>query len=214
MNDLPYRKSSIILADDHPTILLGLTMLISAQPDMAVTGQASDGASLLALLHAELPDMIILDLNMPDKEGLKLIHDIRRKNAHLKILVYTSREERLFAPQAARLGANGFLTKQQSQQVILLTIRSVLLGNYVFPMAGYSNAPDPGTRPGHLANLSQREMLIFMQLVRGKRNRDIAEQLFISDKTVAAHKRNILNKLRLNNIVELVELAKINGIEA
>lgn len=211
INQASSQKAKIVLVDDHPVILLALSMIIAAQPDMEITGKVNDGSELKALLHETVPDLVILDLSMPDSDGLKVIRDIQRIDQKIKILVYSSKEERVFAPEVASLGANGFLAKHHAQQAILVTIRSILLGNNVFPAVN-AYEPVPSRNFRMLKDLSERETNVLINLVKGKKNIEISRTLFISEKTVATHKCNIMKKLNVHNIVELIDYANMCGI--
>ena len=205
-------KARIFLIDDHPVILLAPSMIIEPQPEMEVVGTSSDGHDLRALLHLKKPNLVILDLSMPDSDGLKIIRDIQRIDSEIKILVYSSHEERVFAPEVANLGANGFLTKNKPQQAVLLTIRSILMGNNVFPRRD-SHGSAPSKDADILHKLSDREKDVLMNLIKGKKNIEISRQLFISQKTVATHKYNLMKKLNVHNIVELIGYAQVYGLD-
>jgi two-component system response regulator FimZ (fimbrial Z protein) len=212
MADIPKTRYRIALLDDHPAILVALSYILSVEEDLNIVGQAQTGAELLVLLKSQPVDLVILDLNLPDRDGLSLVREIRQSRIPVKILVYSARDEHIFARQAAAVGANGFLTKQHSRQIIGMTVRSILMGNTVFPV--FEDAAPAIRLPANarMADLSPREMQILIHLAQGARNRDIAARLFVSEKTVAAHKRNLMEKLQVHNIAQIIELARASGL--
>ena len=203
----------IFLVEDHPVMLEGYNRLLTSEPDMVVCGQATSGTEALqAIPHTDL-DLVIVDLSIPDLNGLELIKQLRTSNPHLPTLVITAHSEALYGERALRAGARGFISKDAPAEEILKAIHTALQGErYLSPslrehMAEQTANGQEDTSP--LAVLSDRELEVFEHFGRGYSTAQTAEALFISPKTVETHRANIKRKLNLARANEVIQRATI-----
>ena len=209
-------KIRILIADDHEVVREGLTAIISAQADMTIVAQASDGAQAIALAQEKQPDVILLDLSMPNKDGLAAIREIKQANADAHILVLTSfdDDERVFP--AIKAGALGYLLKDTPRTQLLAAIRDVACGRaFLHPtiamkMMRELRAPED-TRSATSA-LTPRETETLQLIARGLGNRTIADTLGVDERTVAKYVSSILSKLHLASRTQAALYAIREGI--
>ena len=205
---------SIVLADDHIMFRQGVKRIIEETPGLEVVGEANDGLELLRLLKARLPELVILDISMPHLRGLEATREIKKLYPRVKVIFLTMHRTREFLQQALEAGADGFLLKEDADLELLRAIQmvrggkkfiSTLLSTEMADLAlrDQSAAPDP---------LSPREKTIVKLLVEGKTPKEIADLLYISVFTVRRHRENILRKLNLKNLADLIRYALSRGI--
>ena len=209
-------RIKVLIADDHPIVRHGLGRLISAQPNLELVGEASDGLEAVSLAGRLRPDVIVMDLNMPICGGLKAILLLQKENSAAKVLVLTisEKEEDLFT--AMKAGAQGYVLKETGMADLTAAIVAVASGEEVVTphlaaklLGEFSHrAGRPGTQD---VLLTAREMEVLQLLAAGSTNREIAAKLFISDHTVKIHVSNTLAKLRLRNRTEVVAYAARMG---
>ncbi|MGK7389427.1 MAG: response regulator [Candidatus Cyclobacteriaceae bacterium M2_1C_046] len=202
----------LLLADDHKIILDSLSNSLNEQPDIMVMAQASTGTEVLQELQHQDFDVVILDLNMPEKNGLECMEVISKEYPHLKVLFLTIYQEEYVIKKLIELGAKGFLLKNVSLDKLLEVIRCIHKGGTYFddlPDLYFKN--QQLTQTGH-DSLTPREKEIIKLTVQGLPSHEIADQLFISEYTANTHRKNILRKLKLANIAQLVAFAKSSGI--
>lgn len=205
----------LLLADDHAIVRSGLRQLLALAPDLRVAGEAVDGASVLAALRRELPDLLLLDINMPGLSGAALIERIRAHWPALPVLVLSMHNEPQVAARVLKSGANGYVTKDAELELLLGAIRRVAGGGrYIVPELAEKLVFDQTLVGGALPHtqLSDREREVFRLLVAGKGVNEIAAQLCISNKTVSTHKTRLLEKLNLGGTAELVRYAMQHGL--
>lgn len=206
------KPKQILIVDDHPMMRDGLAALITAQPDLAVCGQAADARAALQAVEARRPDLVLLDISLPGKSGLEAIKDMQAFAPGLAILVLSMHEESLYAERVLRAGARGYVMKQEGGQRIMEAIRVVLAGKVAVSETMSARILDTFT--GHrtetaasVSSLSDREFEVFQLLGRGRSTKEIAELLHLSGKTVEVHRVNIKAKLKLATSPELVHYA-------
>jgi len=193
----------ILIADDHPIVREGLRALIATEPGMIVVGEAKDGDEAVFKAHSLQPDVILLDLVMPRKDGLAAISEITHDLPGARILVLTSFAEDEYVFPAIKAGAMGYLLKDASPQELLEAIRAVYRGESSLHPAiarkvlrEFTRPADPPTRT---TSLTEREGEILLLVAQGLSNKAIAEQLVVSERTVRSHVSNILQKLHLHS---------------
>ncbi len=193
----------VLIADDHPIVRQGLEILINSQPDMRLVGQAADGNEALVLTKESKPDVVVMDLKMPVKNGLSAIEEIKKSDPETRVLVLTSFPDDAMVISAIQLGANGVMLKDSTPEQLLNAIRDVARGHSpLHPSVAHklmleiqrSVAPAPID-----PMLTDREIDVLKCMAQGLSNREIAFKLSISTRTVTTHVRNILDKLRLDN---------------
>lgn len=225
----------LLLVDDHPALTQGLAALLGQEPDLVVTAQLASGEALLqwlAAAPAPSADLLLLDLYLPPPlDGLTLLPRLRRQWPALRVLVFSSAAAPLLVSQVAAAGAHGFVDKSAEAAALLAAIRAVHTGQLVFPgrvrpqplpgtVAATLAAPAPGSPPGAVAAeallrlrlLSAREREIIGLVRAGYSTRTIAEQLGLAGLTVSTHRRNLLHKLGLHGVADLVRFAHEHGL--
>jgi len=201
-----------LVADDVPTVRLGLSVLLNRHPGLKVCGEAHDRASLLKAVSALKPDLVVADIFLQESSGLDLIGVVRNLHAGTKVLVHAGLEEVLFAVRAVRAGAAGYVMKSEPAATVVKAVRHVLKGGiFVTPRATgsllrqvASHADDGGSR---LQALSDREMEVLRRMGEGFTSREMADAMHVSIKTVEAHREHIKAKLGLSAGSGLLRLA-------
>lgn len=205
------KRARIEVVDDHPLVREGLAARISVERDLEVCCSTADPQEALALFRADRPELVIVDLALKHGSGLDLIKTLVAADSTVKILVVSAYEEELFAERALRVGAHGYLNKQELQGTVIEAIRTVLSGRIYLSAAmaqRIANQVISGRgAPRGLDALSDRELQVFELIGRGCGTREIAEQLRISVHTIESHRENIRMKLGLRNGTELLRRA-------
>jgi len=208
---------SILIADDHPVVRSGMKQLINSQPNMEVIDEAADGEEAVKKALSRKPDIAILDLKMPKKNGLISTKQIREANSQIKIIIFSMYEDDKYIFQCLHAGALSYIPKSHNVEELIEAIHTVQLGNVYL----YSNALkwvlDDCLKKSELAenkqkSLTGREEEILSYLVKGYINREIADQLHISIKTVESHKSKIMEKLHLKSRRDLMKYAIKKGL--
>ena len=212
------QKRKIFIVDDHPIMRQGLGQLINHEPDLEVVGEAEDAATALSGVMETKPDLVIIDISLPGKNGLELIKDIRAVQRQVALLVHSMHDESLYVERVLRAGAQGYIMKHEGGKKVMDAIRKVLSGDIYVSTAMsakileiFSNRRGNATEP--VEALSDRQLEIFQMIGQGKATRSIAEELHVSVKTVDAHRANIKEKLGLRTGNELVRYA-VRWVEA
>lgn len=205
-------KTRIFIVDDHPIVRRGLQLLISLEADLMVCGEAESAPIAVEKVMATKPDLVVVDLALKAGSGLELIKQLRSQHPKLRMLVFSMRDEGIYAERALRAGANGYITKEEGTEKALEAIRIILQGkNYVSPAisAKMVERIAGGGAPGQTALelLSDRELEVLEMIGEGMGSREIAEQLSVSMKTVESHREHIKTKLGLAGASELVRYA-------
>lgn len=206
-------KIKIIVAEDHLTVREGIKLLLKAQPDMEVIGEAGDGEAAIALTTKLEPDMVIMDVSMPVMNGLKATKKLRSMYPSLKILTLTRHTDDGYLRQLIGAGANGYVLKQSAPDELINAIRAVGSGkSFLDPsltqkvMGGYAGAADT-LRGENRGNLSTRELEVLRLISLGYSNKEIAARLDLSVKTIEAHKANAMGKLGISSRIDIVKYA-------
>ncbi len=200
----------LVLADDHALFREGLKKILEERIDFRVVGEASDGAELLDLLKQLSPEIVLLDISMPNLRGLEVIPEIKKAYPGMKILILTMLNDREFVYQALALGADGYFLKKDAGPELISAIENICRGKiYVSPYFSEQSTVDwEEVRRGvQKPVLTSREREILKLIAEGKSNKEIAKILFISVFTVKRHRANIIEKLNLKNTSELVKYA-------
>jgi two-component system response regulator NreC len=208
----------IILADDHAIMREGLTALLADEPDLQVVGEAGTGREALSLIHRHQPDLALLDITMPDMTGLEVTAQVTAALSEVKVLILTMHEEEAFFFEALQAGASGYILKGVHSEELINAIRAVYTGGiYLPPQLVSSLVQDYLSRHPQLPPddpLTPREVEILALLAQGLSNRDIAEQLMLSQNTVKTHRLHIYQKLDLHDRAELITYALRHGLLA
>ena len=203
----------ILIVDDHPMMRNGLAQLIDHEPDLKVGAEADSASQAVAAVEKQKFDLALLDISLPDKNGLELIKDLRVLRPELPLLVVSMHDEMVYAERVLRAGARGYIMKQEGGQNFLQAIRQVLDGQ-IFVSDKMSariletfSARQNGNSISPVRRLSDREFDVFQLVGQGIINRDIAERLHLSIRTIEVHPVNIKEKLHLQTAMELVRYA-------
>jgi DNA-binding NarL/FixJ family response regulator len=199
---------SVLVVDDHPLLRAGLAEAISAQSDMRVVGEACNGREAVAAYTELRPDVTIMDIAMPEMDGVTALQEIRREHNNARVVMLTTYKGDAQILRAVQGGAAGFLLKSTLRKDLLDTVRGVHIGQRrIPPEIAMELAQHMGQGP-----LSSREMEVLNHAASGHSNRRIAERLSISEETVKAHMKNVLAKLAANDRTHAVTIALKRGI--
>ncbi|MBK6995735.1 MAG: response regulator transcription factor [Lewinellaceae bacterium] len=203
----------ILIADDHRLVIDGLLLMLREVEDMDCVGEAANGREALALLDSTLADVLLLDINMPEMDGLECCRIVKERHPQVKVLVLSMMRELSLVKAMLKHGASGFLLKNAGKEEVLESIRKVSEGKQAFSedvleslMNSFSNKPAKSSI-SPFPTISKREKQILQLIVDEKTTSEIAEDLFISFGTVETHRRNLLLKLNARNTAGLVKSA-------
>ena len=204
------RKIRVLLADDHAILRAGLRMLLESQPDMTVVAEAADGEEAIRRAGGSRPDVAVVDLTMPGLSGVETLERLRREVPETRLLVLTMHDDPGYARLALAAGASGHLIKDAESGELLAAIRAVHRGRTVVQV-GAEAKPDGPLRAAVPA-LSPREREVLKLLAHGHTNREVADRLSLSVKTVETHRARLSDKLDLHSRADLVRLALDLGL--
>ena len=207
-------ECSVIIIDDHPLFSRGLAQLIETQKDFKVVGMAKDRIEALDLINKTTTDLVILDLNLGQEDGLELIKDILSFNSHIKILVLSMHDERFYAERAIKAGAKGYIMKEEAESQVINAIKTVTSGEIYLSENEKNRIKElsQGTTSENgsfdsISTLSDRQLQIFTLVGKGLGTVEIAKKLNLSIKTIDTHKENIKAKLHCASSAELRQMA-------
>ena len=207
----------IVLADDHGVLRAGLRALLNAEDDLEVVGEAATGDEVLRVAADLQPDIVLLDLNMPGPGGIEVTRRLREQLPETRVLVLTVHEDEGLLREAIDSGASGYIIKRAVESELINAIRAVARGEmYIHPSMTRALLQEPAQRTrtpsGAHESLTPRETDVLRLIVRGYTNRQAAEELGLSVRTVETHRANLMGKLALESRVELVRWAADNGL--
>ena len=204
-------STTIVLADDHAVVRTALRMLLESEPGFEVVAEAGDAPNAIRYVRGHKPDVLILDLNMPGPSSLDSIPEIKEASPDTQIVILTMQAETGFARQALQAGVVGYVLKEAADDELVQAVRSAAAGEtYLQPALGACLAAEPDR--GVEDELSEREIEVLRRIALGYTNSEIAEQLFLSIRTVESHRAHIQQKLGLTTRSELVRYALDNGL--
>jgi DNA-binding NarL/FixJ family response regulator len=206
MDERADRPTRIMLVDDHALVLEGLSALIERERDMQVVATLTDGAALLDALQHDVPDVIVLDLELPGRDGLSCLQAIRQAGLPVKVVILSAFGDGATLQSAWEGGADGFALKTDPPRQTVATIRNVAQGQLVFPLAVRRalGSASPVARP--LDQLTVRERAVLELMAAGLTNAQIAERLVVQESTVKFHLQNIFQKLGVANRTEAAQV--------
>lgn len=200
----------IAIVDDHAVVRWALRQFLEKAGHIQIVGEASNGVEALALVRSVEPDVVLLDLSMPQKDGYEVLADLLGATPKPRVLMLTMHDAPAYAVRALRAGAHGFVQKNTDPTELLAAVETVARGEtYFTDEVRHLNEVKNAAHPAHI--LSQRELEVMEHLARGLTNREIAERLTISIKTVDTHRGHVLKKLNLRNNSDITRYAIQHG---
>lgn len=208
------KPASVIIMDEHPIVRMSIEVLLQKNKNIQVKLKSGDSHEVLDCIRNHPIDLVILDIEMTGTDGFVLLKRIRNLNKDIKVLFLSSKSEAFYAGRAIRAGANGFVSKRKDLGEIYNAVEMILTGYSFFPSETLSFINHLGSRTGAAVDmpLSNREVTVLRYLANGLSNKEIADQLLLSNKTISAHKSNIYSKLGVQSIVELIDYAKAHEL--
>lgn len=203
-----------IIVDDHPFIRSTVKMIVK-QENFEVVAEAGNGADAVQLVREHKPDLLVLDIAMPKLDGLETLSRIVGLDLPVKVLVLTSQAPEFYSMRCMKAGAAGYVSKTDDLDELIRAVRMIMSGYTCFPNLAVNTARRQDLEKSELAlieSLTDRELTILQQLSRGFSNKQIGEELLLSNKTISTYKTRIIEKLELPSLVQLSEFAKRNGL--
>ncbi len=201
----------IVIADDHAVVRRGLRTLLDDEPDFEVVAEADDAETARRYVHGHHPDVLVLDINMPGGSSLETVPAIRAQSPETQIVILTMQNEPAYARQAMRAGVLGYVLKEAADAELVEAVRRAAAGDiYMNPRLGARVAAEPP--PGPPDGLSERQVEVLRMIALGHTNVEIADELYLSVRTVETHRANIQQKLQLGSRSELVLYALERGL--
>ena len=195
----------VIIADDHAILTKGIKMFVEHTDDIQVIGEAKDGEEVLEMVKTEKPNVILMDIDMPKMNGISALRQIDLKYSSVKVVMLSMHPEEIYGNTSRKLGAVGYVSKSSDPSKFIEAIRTVHSGELYFDESNHS----PKTNKlSNQRKLSKRESEVLQLISSGKSNKDIAEELSISDKTVSTYKVRLMTKLGAKSVVDLVNFSK------
>lgn len=207
-------KIRVVVADDHSILRSGLRMLINAEADMEVVGEAADGSEVDAVVRKTTPDVLLLDLTMPSRGGIKALEQVRGSCPQVRVLILTMHEDPAYLRSVLAAGASGYVLKRAVDADLLFAIRAVHRGGtFVDPSLAQNLLPQtPGATPAKGNLLSPRERQVLQLVAEGYTNQQIADRIYVGVKSVETYRARIGQKLSLKNRADFVRYALEAGL--
>ena len=208
----------LLLVDDHAVVRTGLRMLLENEEDIEIVGEAGTGQSALQMVERLQPDMVLMDIGLPDMTGIEVTRQVKQQWPQVAIVALTIHEDEEYFFQMLQAGANGYVPKRAAPEELLTALRTAADGGvYLYPSLARLLVRDylSGDReaaPAGIDGLTDREQEVLAHLAEGASNQEIADTLNISPKTVARHRENLMRKLNMHSRSELVKYAIRKGI--
>lgn len=207
----------ILLADDHPIVRQGIRSLLESMPEFKVIGEASDGIEAIDMIEKEIPDIAFVDIMMPNLNGLEVTKQVSKRNLNTKIIILSMYANSTYAVRAFRNGASGYVLKDADQSEIVKAAHAVMNGQrFISPEFSddvFSALIDSQDRyEDNLSQLTTRERQVLQMIAEGNTNKEIAEKLVLSTRTIESHRANLMIKLKINSQAKLVQFAIQKGI--
>ncbi|MBT9438956.1 MAG: response regulator [Desulfobacterales bacterium] len=207
-------KTKILIADDHRVVIEGIKSALQEHPEFKVAGEAVDGLEAVEFAKSLEPNIVIMDISMPNLSGIEATRQIKGLNPGIQILIYTMHSDKEFVIDLFKAGISAYVLKDDPLSDLILALKAVEGGGTYFSTMAptllarhMEEMEEKSTSKNSFDTLSQREVEVFQLLAEGKRIKEIAKQLFISPKTVESHKYNIMEKLQAASVIDLTKIA-------
>ena len=206
--------NTVFIVDDHPVIRLAIRMLLEHE-GYEIVGETDNGVDAMQMIRESVPDLVILDISIPKLDGLEVLARFNTMNPRVKTLVLTAQPPALFAMRCMHSGAAGYVCKQEDLSELVSAIKAVFSGYHYFPGQAlssekYENGESSEMQLFKLVN--DRELMVLKLFAQGKTNKQIATDMFLSNKTVSTYKKRLMQKLQVSSMINLIELAKRNAL--
>jgi DNA-binding NarL/FixJ family response regulator len=209
----------VLLVDDQDLVREGFRMMLDAEEDMTVVGEAADGVEALRELSRLDPDVVLMDVRMPNLDGIEATSRVPQTGSHARVLVLTTFDLDEYVYRALKAGASGFLLKDAKRDELAAAVRIVAGGGALLApeitrrlIEDYCRRPEPGRLPEAAAALSERELDVVRRLARGRSNAEVAAELFLSEATIKSHVARVLDKLGLRDRTQVIVFAYESGL--
>ncbi len=222
------KKIRILIADDHDVVRSGLRMLLKTSPEFSITGEAADGEEAVRLVKEQKPDVVFMDISMPKLDGIGATKIIKENRPETRVIILTVHEDEEYAFHVLRAGASGYLLKNASRKEIFEAVQSAMAGERFFSpgiskliVDGFMKRANEGGAHNHAEEkrdaatgqqLTKRELEVLQYIAQGFTNRQIADALFLSFRTVNTHRANLMQKLNIHDTAGLVRHAISLGL--
>lgn len=207
-------RYNVVIADDHAILRDGLKIALNTDPKFRVVGEAENGEEAIKLVEEKIPDILVMDVDMPKMNGIEAARKIKSKNKNIKILLLTMHDNENYIFDALGAGVDGYIFKLADMEFFLEALTSIAEGKKYFDakvsellVNSYRNKKNSGFKEDDIVPLTKREIEILELISKGETTNDIAEKLFISFFTVSKHRKNIMKKLKVKNSAELIKYA-------
>ena len=212
-------KIQILLVDDHAVVRTGLRMLLENEEDLVLIGEAGNGKQALELATELKPDVVIMDITLPDMSGIEVTQQLKQEHPEVAVVALTIHEDQQYFFEMLRVGASAYVPKRAAPDDLINAIRAAHRGEvYIYPSLGkllvndFLSRANEGDEKAAVDGLTLREQEVLARLAEGRTNDEIADELVISTHTVARHRENLMGKLGLHNRSELVKYAIRKGL--
>lgn len=213
-------KARVLLVDDHQLIIDGLRGFLEPEDDYTVVGEANNGAEAIKLAQVLQPDVVLMDIEMPEISGIQASEEIKKSRPDCKIVIISMHQEKELIKKLVEKGVDGYLLKNSSKDEVLSALRAVLDNQPYFSQDVTLSLLNKAKPQGHngksevvsLASLTEREVEILKLVAEGMTNKEIGENLFISHRTVDTHRTNLMKKLEITNVAGLIRFAFKSGL--
>ncbi|MCL5245868.1 response regulator transcription factor [Cellulophaga sp. 20_2_10] len=202
---------TVFIADSHPVVQVGITQMLSMETGFKVIGTAKSSSELFEKLEKETPDVLMLEMDFPEINGIACLRKMKKNHPDVKVLMYSGQSEDVYAISSIRAGAQGYLSKNADLDYIVAALEKISDGKmFITNELAQRLAFDEGTqKPRRLfRKLSTREIEVLKMLASGKRNKDVALGLGLNEKTISTYKARLMKKLNVDNMVDLLQQAK------
>lgn len=202
---------NVVIADSHPIVRLGVKKVLEQHGDLEFLGEADSTSSLFQLLQQKTPDVLLLEMDIPEINGIAALRKMKQDFPSVKVLIYSGQSEDVYALSTIRAGASGYLSKTASAASLADAVSKVAQGGmFITNELAQRLAFDEGTKKPRrfFRKLSTREVEVLKMLANGKRNKEVAEGLNLNEKTVSTYKARLMKKLNVDNMVDLLQQAK------
>jgi two-component system response regulator EvgA len=203
------RMSTVLVVDDHPTTRMAVKILLEREGHKVIA-ETDNGIEAIRLARDMVPDIAIIDIGIPELDGLDVVSRLKSLGIKTKVLILTAQPVTHFGNRSAKAGAAGYVSKNGNMDELINAVKAILSGYHYFPQEAVTTTFR--TEQELISRLTDREIMVLKYIVKGIRIKDIAASMLLSDKTISTYKARIMGKLEVSTIVELIDTARKNGI--